>query len=73
MARYHASAPARSASAIIVDTLEAVAREGARRMLQRALEDEVRSFLGRDRHAPDGRDTGYRNGHGRPREIGIGT
>ena len=50
-----------------------VAREGAQRMLQRALEDEVRAFLGRDRYAPGGRDSGYRNGHGRAREIGIGT
>jgi hypothetical protein len=42
-------------------------------MLQRALEDEVRSFLGRDRYAPGGGGTGYRTGHGRAREIGIGT
>ena len=73
MARYHAQAPAPSAGAIITDTLEMVARTGAQRMLQRALEDEVQTFLGRDRYAPGGRATGYRNGHGRPREIGIGT
>jgi len=73
MARYHAPAPAPSAGTIITNTLERVAREGAQRMLQRALEDEVQTFLGRDRYAPGGRDTGYRNGHGRPREIGIGT
>ena len=41
-------------------------------MLQRALEDEVQVFLGRD-YAPGGRDSGCRNGHGRAREIGIGT
>jgi transposase-like protein len=73
MARYHAPAPAPTAGAIVVDTLEAVVREGARRMLQRALEEEVDVFLGRARHAPGGATTGYRNGHGRPREIGIGT
>jgi len=73
MARYHAPAPTPSAGAIVLDTLGMVAREGAQRMLQWAVEDEVRSFLGRDRYAPGGRDTGYRNGHGRAREIGIGT
>jgi len=73
MARYHAHVPAPSAGTIITNTLEMVARDGARRMLQRALEDEVQTFLGRDRYEPGGRDTGYRNGHGRAREIGIGT
>ena len=73
MARYHARQPAPTSGAVVTDTLEAVAREGARRMLERALEAEVDAFLGRDRYAPGGRETGYRNGHGRPREIGIGT
>jgi transposase-like protein len=73
MARYHAQLTAPAAGAIVVDTLGMVVCEGARRMLQQALEDEVRSFLGRDRYAPGGAGTGYRNGHGRPREIGIGT
>lgn len=73
MARYHAPAHAPTAGAIIPDTLEAVAREGARRMLQRALEVEVDVALGRSRYAPGGAETGYRNGHGRPRHIGIGT
>ncbi len=73
MARYHAPVPAPSVGAIVLDTLGMVAREGAQRMLQRALEDEVQAFLGRDRYAPGGRGTGYRNGHGRAREIGIGT
>ena len=73
MARYHADAPAPTPGAVIPDTLEAVACEGARRMLERALELEVDVFLGRLRYAPGGRDSGYRNGHGRPREIGIGT
>jgi hypothetical protein len=43
MARYHPPAPAPTAGAIVADTLEAVAREGARRMFQRALEIEVAS------------------------------
>ena len=67
MARYHAPAPALSAGTIITNTLEMVARAGAQRMLQRALEDEVQGFLGRDRYAPGSRATGYRNGHGRSR------
>ncbi len=73
MARYHAPQPAPTTGAVISDTLESVAREGARRMLQRALEIEVDIALGRDRYAPGGAETGYRNGHGRAREIGIGT
>lgn len=73
MARYHAPIPAPRAGAVVVDTLEAVAREGARRMLERALEAEIDTYLGRGRYEAGGRQTGYRNGHGRPREIGIGT
>ena len=73
MARYHARQPARTMGTLITDTLEAVAREGARRMRAHALEAEVHVFLGRDRYAPGGRETGYRNGYGRAREIGIGT
>jgi len=55
MARYHAQTAAPTAGAIVAETLEAVAREGARQMLQRALEVEVQWFLGRDRYAPGGR------------------
>jgi len=73
MARYHSQQPAPSPGAVVSDTLEAVAREGARRMLAHALEAEVHAYLGRDRYEPGGRESGYRNGHGRPREIGIGT
>lgn len=73
MARYHAPAAPPSDGSVISDTLEAVAREGARRMLEQALRAEVDEFLGRDRYAPGGRESGYRNGHGRAREIGIGT
>jgi transposase-like protein len=42
-------------------------------MLAAALKAEVDAFLERPRHAPGGRCTGYRNGYGREREIGIGT
>jgi len=73
MARYHARTTALTSGTVITDTLEAVAREGARRILADALEAEVQAFLGRDRYAPGGLETGYRNGYGRAREIGIGT
>ena len=73
MARYHAPQPTLGAGAVITDTLESIAREGARRMLGRMLDEEVDDFLGRPRYAPGGRRTGYRNGHGREREVGIGT
>jgi len=61
MARYHAPAPPPVAGAIVAETLEGVVREGARRMLQRALEAEVEAFLGRAPYAPGGRQTGYPN------------
>ena len=35
---------------VVDDTLEAMVREGARRMLAAALEEEVSGFLGRDRY-----------------------
>ncbi|CAN5487727.1 IS256 family transposase [soil metagenome] len=74
MARYHAQhrAPGTTA-AVILDTLEAVCLEGAGRMLAAALAAEVDAFLERPRYAPGGRSTGYRNGFGREREVGIGT
>lgn len=73
MARYHAPKLAPEAGAMITDTLESIAREGDRRMLERMLTEEVDEFLGRPRYAPGGRATGYRNGYGREREVGIGT
>ena len=74
MRRYqtpHALAP--EAGAVITDTLEAVAREGARRMLEQALRAEVYEHLGRAHYERGPAHTGYRNGYARPREIGIGT
>jgi hypothetical protein len=55
MARYHVTKPA----------------PGARRLLADALAAEVDAILERPRYAPGGRDTVYRNGYGRTREIGI--
>ncbi len=69
MARYHAQQAAPEAGAVITDTLESIARGGARAMLERALAAEVDEFLGRPRYAPGGHATGYRNGHGREREV----
>ena len=40
MARYHATKPTPTSGAVVTDTLEAVAREGARKMLAHALEAE---------------------------------
>lgn len=57
----------------IVDALDQLAREGARLILERALSAEVDEFLGRERYARGGEFRGYRNGHGRPRTVGIGT
>jgi putative transposase len=52
------------------DPVEAVARLGARLILQQALEDEVTEFLGRERYERAGGDAGaiYRNGY-EPRTV----
>jgi transposase-like protein len=47
-------------------------REGARRMLAAALEEEVTAFLGRDRHERGKPFRGYRNGHLPRRELTVG-
>ncbi|HXG26065.1 MAG TPA: transposase [Candidatus Binatia bacterium] len=58
----------------IAETLEELAREGARRMLERALHSEVDAYLGRRRYDRVEDDfSGYRNGYAREREISIGT
>ena len=54
------------------DTLEAVVREGAQLMLQRALEAEVEEFLDRDRYVRTKDFRGYRNGHSPARSVGTG-
>ena len=59
---------------IVNQTLEELAREGARRMLERALATEVDEFLGRTRYERRMlAEHGYRNGYGRPRAVAIGT
>jgi transposase-like protein len=73
MARYHAPKPTPDATAVVADTLESIAREGARALLARMLEEEVDAFLGRGRYVRCGGAGGYRNGYGRSREVGIGT
>ena len=50
------------------DPVEAVARLGARLILQQALEEEVTDFLGRERYARTGGAAIYRNGYG-PRTV----
>ncbi|MBO0702931.1 MAG: transposase, partial [Candidatus Dormibacteraeota bacterium] len=57
----------------VVSELLALAREGARRMLERALEAEVEEFLGRQRYERGGDFRGYRNGYQRPRELALGS
>lgn len=50
------------------ERLAEVGRLGARLVLQRALEDEVESFLGRARYERTAEARGWRNGH-RPRRV----
>ena len=54
------------------DVLEALVREGARKMLQAVLEEEVDEFLGRRRYQRSQEHRGYRNGHLPKRTIGVG-
>jgi transposase-like protein len=54
------------------DVLERLVREGARKMLQGALEAEVEEFLGRARYQRSSDYRGYRNGHLPKRTIGVG-
>jgi len=49
-----------------------IVREGARKMLQSALEKEVDDFLGRHRYERTDEHRGYRNGHLPKRTIGVG-
>ena len=71
---YHlGAASGGSAEVEIESALEHLAREGARLMLERALEAEVEEFLGRERYGRGGDFRGYRNGHQRPRTVAVGT
>ena len=57
---------------VVGNTLEGMAREGARRMLAAALEEEVSAFLGRDRYERGEEFRGYRNGYHPSRELTVG-
>ena len=57
---------------VVADTLEGMVREGARRMLAAALEEEVSAFLGRDRYERGEEFRGYRNGYHPSRELTVG-
>jgi putative transposase len=56
----------------VLDSLEAYVREGARRMLAAALDEEVAAFLGRGRYERGKPFRGYRNGYHEPRELTVG-
>jgi transposase-like protein len=56
----------------VQDALEAYVREGARKMLAAALEEEVNAFLERGRYQRGNEFRGYRNGYHPPRELTVG-
>jgi len=56
----------------VQDALEACVREGARKMLAEALEEEVNGFLERARYQRGKEFRGYRNGYHPPRELTVG-
>jgi putative transposase len=59
----------------LTQSLDDLVREGARKLIHEALEDEVTEFLGRpwyDRHE-DGQKKRYRNGKGRERKLHVGS
>jgi putative transposase len=63
-----------TASRPVWEGLEAFARHGVQELLQRVLEEEVATLLGRRRYARrEGVDAtpGYRNGLGRPRRLSL--
>ncbi len=72
MAQRYQGLPPNAPVPALDDVLEAVAREGAQRMLQRALEAEVDDFLHRERYQRSSEWRGYRNGHLPTRTIGVG-
>jgi transposase-like protein len=57
---------------LVADGLDAIARRGARILLEVAMEQEVAEFLGRNRYERNGRQAGYRNGH-RKRGLTCGS
>jgi len=61
-----------TADAVIQDALEVLVRQGARRMLMLALNEEVDSYLGRGRYQRTDGFRGYRNGT-TPRSLTVGS
>lgn len=57
---------------IVGDTLEEMVREGARRMLVAALEEEVNVFPGKERYERSDEFRGYRNGYRPSRDLTVG-
>ena len=57
---------------VVGDTLEEMVREGARRMLTAALDEEVNVFLGRERYERSDEFRGYRHGYHGSRELTVG-
>ena len=57
---------------VVDGTLEEMVREGARRMLAAALEEEVNVFPGRERYERGEEFRGYRNGYHPSRELTVG-
>jgi len=56
----------------VQDALEACVRDGARRMLAVALEEEINEFLGRSRYQRGEVFRGHRNGYHPLREVTVG-
>ncbi len=74
VARYHVTDVIGSnVAGEIVDALDALAREGARQMLEKALLKEVAEHLGRDPWERSDDFRGNRNGRARKRTVAIGT
>ena len=59
---------------VVRDVLTEIAREGARKMLAKALEDEVAAYIGAavEERDEDGRRLVVRNGHADEREVQTG-
>lgn len=61
-------------SKVVWENLEAMVREHVRHFVQEILEEEVTELLGRDksqRRAAVDPEGGYRNGYGKPRDLGT--
>lgn len=57
----------------VADSLEALIESGVRELVQRLLDAEVDTYLGRRRYQRRGAFRGYRNGYARERLIGMGS